>query len=223
MKHELVHRYTCEGCGATFHSADELDEFGHHSRRGLGGYIRNSTADTEAQCKEYRAEEKRWMLERDVDEETRNAAGGALQLIVDGLDAAKREASALRKQAYEQQELRRVAEYRVEQLAKALGIVCSTLRMEGICNGADCGTDACSINPLCETGIPACRAMSEQQADGEESAELDREFHALLEDFDTVRAARDAAEERVKQLAEALRSACTELLTDAHGEGVADG
>jgi len=106
-----------------------------------------------------------------VDEETRNAAGGALQLIVDGLDAAKREAGALRKQAYEQQELRRVAEYRVEQLAKALGIVCSTLRMEGICNGADCGTDACSINPLCETGIPACRAMSEQQADGEESAD----------------------------------------------------
>ena len=149
-----------------------------------------------------------------MDEETRNAAGGALQLIVDGLDAAKREASALRKQAYEQQELRRVAEYRVEQLAKALGIVCSTLRMEGICNGADCGTDACSINPLCETGTPACRAMSEQQADGEESAELDREFHALLEDFDTVRAARDAAEERVEQFAQALRSVCTELLLE---------
>lgn len=69
MKHELVHRYTCEGCGETVYSAEELDEFGHHSRRRLGGYIRNSTADTEAQCKEYRAEEKRWMLERDQERE----------------------------------------------------------------------------------------------------------------------------------------------------------
>jgi len=146
-----------------------------------------------------------------VSEETIRADDGALQLIIDALEDAKRVAGALRKQAYEQQELRRVAEYRVEQFAKALGIVCSTLRMEGICNGADCGTDACSINPLCETGTPACRAVSEQQADGEESAELDREFHALLEDFDTVRAARDAAEERVEQFAQALHSVCAEL------------
>ena len=146
-----------------------------------------------------------------MSEETIRADDGALQLIIDALEDAKRVIDALRKQAYEQQELRRIAEYRVEQFAKALGIVCSTLRMEGICNGADCGTDACSINPLCETGTPACRAVSEQQADGEESAELDREFHALLEDFDAVRAARDAAEERAEQLAQALRSVCTEL------------
>jgi hypothetical protein len=146
-----------------------------------------------------------------VSEETIRADDGALQLIIDALEDAKRVTDALRKQAYEQQELRRIAEYRVEQFAKALGIVCSTLRMEGICNGADCGTDACSINPLCETGTPACRAVSEQQADGEESAELDREFHALLEDFDTVRAARDAAEERVEQFAQALHSVCAEL------------
>ena len=132
-----------------------------------------------------------------MSEETIRADDGALQLIIDALEDAKRVAGALRKQAYEQQELRWVAEYRVEQFAKALGIVCSTLRMEGICNGADCGTDACSINPLCETGTPACRAVSEQQADGEESAELNRELHA--------------AEERVEQLVEALRSVCTEL------------
>jgi hypothetical protein len=62
VKHELVHRYTCEGCGAIRHSEQERDEFGPHSRR----YGSRSTAETEAQCKEYTAEEKRRELERET-------------------------------------------------------------------------------------------------------------------------------------------------------------
>ena len=138
----------------------------------------------------------------------------ALKLIIDALDESKRAINSLRAQLYEQQEAKRSAEYRAERLVKALDMVCSTLRTEGICNGADCGTDACSINPLRETGIPASQAVSEQQAGGEESAELNSELCALLDDFDAVRVARDAAEERVKQFAQALRSVCIELLLE---------
>jgi len=60
-----------------------------------------------------------------------------------GLDAAKRVAGVMRKQAYEQQELRRAAEYRVEQLVEALRSVCTELRLERGCYEGECGTDAC--------------------------------------------------------------------------------
>lgn len=73
---------------------------------------------------------------------------GALQLIIDALDESKRAVNSLHAQLYEQQEARRAAEYSAQRLTKALDMVCSTLRTEGLCNSADCGTDACSINPL---------------------------------------------------------------------------
>ena len=139
---------------------------------------------------------------------------GALQLIINALNESNKAVSSLNARLYIQQETRRAAEYRTERLIKALDIVCSTLRTEGICNRADCGTDACSINPLREENAPACRAASEERAKDEESAELNRELCALLEDFGIVRAERDAAEERVKQFAQALRSVCTELLQE---------
>lgn len=105
-------------------------------------------------------------------------------------------------------------------LAQELKLTCSTKREAGTCTPNDC--ENCLTRNLVsaayqmaggerEKGKPACQAVSEQQANDEESAELDREFHALLEDFDAVRAARDAAEERAEQLAQALRSVCTEL------------
>lgn len=94
-----------------------------------------------------------------MDEETRNAAGGALQLIVDGLDAAKREAGGLREQAYEQQELRRAAEYRAEQLSQALRSVCTELLMERGCYEGECGTYACSYSD-CAVG-PALKLLED--------------------------------------------------------------
>lgn len=139
---------------------------------------------------------------------------GALKLIIDALDESKRVVNSLHARLYEQQEARRIAEYCAERLIKALDLACSTLRTEGICNPTDCGTDACSINPLCKKSASACRAMGEQQANGEESAELNSELCALLDDFDTVRTARDAAEERVKQFAQTLRPVCAELLQE---------
>ena len=144
-------------------------------------------------------------------EETKRPDGEILQLIIGALDESNRAVSSLNARLYIQQEMRRAAEYRTERLIKALDIVCSTLRTEGLCNKADCGTDACSINPLREENAPACRAVSEQQANDEESAELNRELCALLDDFDTVRTARDAAEERVKKLTQALRLVCAEM------------
>ena len=105
-------------------------------------------------------------------------------------------------------------------LARELKLTCSTKREAGTCAPSDC--ENCLTRDLvsaayqmagggCEKGKPACQAVSEQRANDEESAELDREFHALLEDFDTVRAARDAAEECIEQLSQALRSVCTEV------------
>lgn len=131
MKHELVHRYTCEGCGATFHSADELDEFGHHSRRGLGGYIRNSTADTEAQCKEYRAEEKRWMLEQDQEREANTqsliakcAQDSAFCMLISGDDTTE------------------YASYRMSAIALEAGISIDDLTFGSSCN-YDCLLTKC--------------------------------------------------------------------------------
>ena len=131
MKHELVHRYTCEGCGATFHSTDELDEFGRHSRRGLGGYIRNSTADTEAQCKEYRAEEKRWMLERDQEREANTqsliakcAQDSAFCVLISGDETAE------------------YASYRMSAIALEAGISIDDLTFGSSCN-YDCLLTKC--------------------------------------------------------------------------------
>ncbi len=102
-------------------------------------------------------------------------------------------------------------------LARELKLTCSTKREAGTCAPSDC--ENCLTRDLvsaayqmaggeCEKGTPAC------QANDEESAELNRELCALLEDFGIVRAERDAAEERVKQFAQALRSVCTELLQE---------
>ena len=131
MKHELVHRYTCEGCGATFHSADELDEFGHHSRRGLGGYMRYSTADTEAQCKEYRAKEKRWMLERDQEREANTqsliakcAQDSAFCVLISGDDTTE------------------YASYRMSAIAREAGISIDDLTFGSSCN-YDCLLTKC--------------------------------------------------------------------------------
>ena len=131
MKHELVHRYTCEGCGATFHSADELDEFGHHSRRGLGGYMRYSTADTEAQCKEYRAKEKRWMLERDQEREANTqsliakcAQDAAFCALISGDETAE------------------YASYRMSAIAREAGISIDDLTFGSSCN-YDCLLTKC--------------------------------------------------------------------------------
>lgn len=85
-------------------------------------------------------------------------------------------------------------------LARELKLTCSTKREIGTCAPSDC--ENCLTRDLvsaayqmaggeCEKGTPAC------QANDEESAELNRELHA--------------AEERVEQLVEALRSVCTEL------------
>jgi hypothetical protein len=108
-------------------------------------------------------------------------------------------------------------------LARELKLTCSTKREIGTCTPSDC--ENCLTRDLvsaayrmadgeCEKSKPACRAVSEQQAGGEESAELNSELCALLDDFDAVRVARDAAEERVKQFAQALRSVCIELLLE---------
>jgi len=88
-------------------------------------------------------------------------------------------------------------------LARELKLTCSTKREAGTCAPSDC--ENCLTRDLvsaayqmaggeCEKGTPAC------QANDEESAELNRELHA--------------AEERVKQFAQALRSVCTELLLE---------
>ena len=74
-----------------------------------------------------------------------------------GLDAAKREAGAMRKQAYRQHELRRAAEYRAEQLAQALRSVCTELLQERGCYEGECGTDACSYSD-CVVG-PALKLL----------------------------------------------------------------
>ena len=108
-------------------------------------------------------------------------------------------------------------------LARELKLTCSTKREIGTCTPSDC--ENCLTRDLvsaayrmadgeCEKSKPACRSVSEQQANDEESAELNRELCALLDDFDTVRTARDAAEERVKKFAQALRLVCTELLLE---------
>jgi len=75
----------------------------------------------------------------------------ALQSIVDGLDVTKRVAGVMRKQAYEQQELRRAAEYRAEQLSQALRSVCTEVRLMRACDPNQCGTRACPY-AHCEVG-----------------------------------------------------------------------
>lgn len=68
---------------------------------------------------------------------------GALQLIIDALDESNRAVSSLNARLYIQQETRRAAEYRAEQLAQALRSVCTELLLERGCYEGECGTDAC--------------------------------------------------------------------------------
>ncbi len=71
---------------------------------------------------------------------------GALQLIIDALDESNRAVSSLNARLYIQQETRRAAEYRAEQLAQALRSVCAELLQERGCYEGECGTDACSYS-----------------------------------------------------------------------------
>lgn len=63
MKHQLVHQYTCEGCGAVRRSEKELEEFGSHWRK-TSLWDTPETVETEAQCVYHAAENKRLFLER---------------------------------------------------------------------------------------------------------------------------------------------------------------
>lgn len=93
--------------------------------------MRNSTADTEAQCKEYRAEEKRWMLERDQEREANTqsliakcAQDSAFCVLISGDETAE------------------YASYRMSAIAREAGISIDYLTFGSSCN-YDCLLTKC--------------------------------------------------------------------------------
>ena len=50
MKHEIVHKYTCEGCGAVRTAYAEIEEFGEHTRKGSRFQRVGASAESEAEC-----------------------------------------------------------------------------------------------------------------------------------------------------------------------------
>jgi hypothetical protein len=49
MKHEIVHKYTCEGCGAVRTAYAEIEEFGEHTRKGSRFQRVGASAESEAE------------------------------------------------------------------------------------------------------------------------------------------------------------------------------
>ena len=69
MKHEIVHKYTCEGCGAVRTAYAEIEEFGEHTRKGSRLQRVGASAESEAECILLTEEEKQAEMNREKQRE----------------------------------------------------------------------------------------------------------------------------------------------------------